>query len=143
MKIKIIIYLIITFFYINVHTVAVTSNNFFLEGKNLFDAKKFNKAKIQFEKDIVFNPKNYNSYLYLAKIFNEENKDKLEKNNLKTVITLDPKNEEAIYYLVLLNIKESNFTEAENNIKKLKLICNKLCSKNKLLNSKLNDLLKK
>ena len=143
MKIKIIIYLIITFFYINVHTVAVTSNNFFLEGKNLFDAKKFNKAKIQFEKDIVFNTKNYNSYLYLAKIFNEENKDKLEKNNLKTVITLDPKNEEAIYYLVLLNIKESNFTEAENNIKKLKLICNKLCSKNKLLNSKLNDLLKK
>ena len=143
MKIKILIYSIITFFYINLHAVAVTNNIFFMEGKNLFDAKKFNKAKIQFEKDIVFNPKNYNSYLYLAKIFNEENKDKLEKNNLKTVITLDPKNEEAIYYLVLLNIKESNFTEAENNIKKLKLICNKLCSKNKLLTNKLKKKKKK
>ena len=100
MKIKIIIFLIITFFYINVHTVAVTSEYFQIYSKNLFDAKKFNKAKIQFEKDIVFNPKDAKSYLYLAKIFNEENKDKVEKNNLKTVITLDPKNEEAIYMLM-------------------------------------------
>ena len=35
-------------------------------------------------------------YLYLAKIFKEEEKDELEENNLNTVLLLNPKNEEEI-----------------------------------------------
>ena len=82
-------------------------NSYFKEGKKLFDNKKYVDSKFYFEKDIVFNPKSENSYLYLAKIFKEEKKDSLEENNLNTVLLLNPKNEEAIYLLALLNIKKS------------------------------------
>ena len=44
-------------------------------------------AKIKFEQDIVFNPKNELSYLYLSKIFNKLDK-KLEEQNLNTVMLL-------------------------------------------------------
>ena len=47
---------------------------FFDEGKKLFDKNKFEKSKFFFEKDIVFNPKSENSYLYLAKIFKKNEK---------------------------------------------------------------------
>ena len=50
--------------------------------------KDFEKAKIKFEQSIVFNPKNENSYLYLAKIFKIQAKDSLEEQNLNTVILL-------------------------------------------------------
>ena len=69
----------------------------FKEGKKLFDLKKYKDSKFKFEKDIVFNPKNENSYLYLAKIFNKEENIELEENNLNTVVILNPKNEEAVY----------------------------------------------
>ena len=48
-------------------------SNYFDKGKILFDNKKFDKSKIFFEKDIVFNPQSEKSYLYLAKIFNNNN----------------------------------------------------------------------
>ena len=41
----------------------------FSKAKILFDEKKFEKSKFFFEKDIVFNPRSENSYLYLAKIY--------------------------------------------------------------------------
>ena len=117
-------------------------NKFFEEGKTLFLNKKLAEAKIKFEKDIVFNPKNKNSYLYLAKIYNKKEKILLEKYNLDTVILLDPKNEEATYYLALLNIKNSNFSEAKKNIYKLSTVCSNFCSKEKELMDKLNNLSK-
>ena len=61
--------------------------------------KKYNLAQFKFEQDIVFNPKNENSYLYLAKIYNFKKNDNLEEKNLNTVILLNPKNEEAILSL--------------------------------------------
>ena len=48
--------------------------SYFEDGKKLFDDKDYEKSKFMFEKDIVFNPKNENSYLYLAKIFKEKKK---------------------------------------------------------------------
>ena len=83
---------------------ANAENTFFTDGKNYFNSENYKKAKISFEKDIVFNPKSEKSYLYLAKIFNKEKKAILEENNLKTVLLLNPKNEEAIYFLAKLNI---------------------------------------
>ena len=52
--------------------------------------KKINmmKQKFKFEKDLVFNPKNENSYLFLAKIFNYKKNNTLEEKNLNTVILL-------------------------------------------------------
>ncbi|MDB9795811.1 hypothetical protein OAB44_00210 [Pelagibacteraceae bacterium] len=103
-------------------------NLYFNEGKKLFDEKKYLDSKFYFEKDIVFNPKNENSYLYLAKIFKEEKKNILEENNLNTVLLLNPKNEEAIYLLALLNIKASNFSKVEELILTMSSICKKMCS---------------
>ena len=48
-------------------------NNFFNEGKKLFDQEKYEDSKFLFERSIVYNPKHSNSYLYLGKIFKIEN----------------------------------------------------------------------
>ena len=81
--------------------------------------------------------------MYLAKIFEVEKKSELEESNLNTVILLNPENEEAIYRLVKLNILKSNFSEAENLLKKFSGVCINLCGKNKELKKDLNNSLKK
>ena len=43
--------------------------NYFNEGLTFYEKKELDKAKFKFEQDIVFNPKNEKSYLYLSKIF--------------------------------------------------------------------------
>ena len=123
------------------NSIANTKKSYFGEGKKLFDNKNYKDSKFYFEKDIVFNPKNENSYLYLAKIFNEEQNDSLEENNLNTVLLLNPKNEEAIYLLTLLNIKNSNFSKAKELIANLILVCKKMCSSKLELQSKLDSAL--
>ena len=121
---------------------ADAKNSYFEDGKKLFDDKKYKDSKFYFEKDIVFNPKNEKSYLYLAKIFKKNENDRLEKNNLNTVLLLNPKNEEAIYLLTLLSIKNSNFSKAKTLIATLTLVCEKLCSSKIELQSKLENSLK-
>mgnify|MGYP001437140357 CR=1 FL=1 len=116
--------------------------SFFEKGKNLFDEKKFDLAKFKFEQDIVFNPKNENSYLYLAKIYNFQKNDDQEERNLKTVILLNPKNEEAIFNLALLKIRKSNYNETKKLIKDLKVVCIDLCQKPNVLQKKLDEILK-
>ena len=114
--------------------------NYFLEGEKLFKKKNFTKSKFQFEKDIVFNPKNEKSYLYLAKIYKLEKKDKFEEQNLQTVILLDPKNEEALYLLTLLKIKQSNYEKSNQLIKTFKAVCSNLCDNQNELKEKIKDL---
>ena len=124
------------------HTILSAKNLYFDEGKKLFDNKNYNDSKFYFEKDIVFNPKNEKSYLYLAKIFKKEKNITLEENNLNTTLLLNPKNEEAIYLLTLLNIKNSNFSKAQELITTLALVCKKLCSSKLELKSKLDSSIK-
>ena len=57
------------YFLINFLMIHCELSNF-EKGKNFFKNKKYDLAKFKFEQDIVFNPKNENSYLYLAKIYN-------------------------------------------------------------------------
>ena len=134
----IIIFLIIINFFTNLSA----ETNHLKEGKELFKNEKYKKARIKFEKDIVFNPKSEESYLYLAKIFNKEENNNLEENNLNAVILLNPKNEEAIYRLAILSIKKSDFSKTEELIKTFNLVCNKLCSSKKELQEKLKSLQK-
>jgi len=136
-----VIFISIILFFLNNTTVKAKSS-FFNDGKELFEIKKYKESKFYFEKDIVFNPKNENSYLYLAKIFKKEENDNLQKNNLNTVLLLDPENEEAIYLLTLLNIKNSNFSKARELIDTLNLVCKKMCSSRSELQSKLDSSLK-
>ena len=96
-------------------------SEYFNEGKILFDKKEFEKSKFFFEKDIVFNPKNEKSYLYLAKIFNKTSNELEEEINLNNVLLLDPQNDEAIYMLTLLKIEQSDYNEAKKLIKQLDL----------------------
>jgi len=116
-------------------------SNYFDKGKILFDKKKFQKSKIFFEKDIVFNPQSEKSYLYLAKIFNENNNAQEEEMNLSNVLLLNPQNDEAIYMLTLLKIKQSDYNEAKELIKKFNLVCESFCSKRAEIQEKFDKLI--
>ena len=114
--------------------------NYFDKGVELFQKKEFNKSKILFERDIVFNPKNEKSYLYLAKIFNKNKEEQEEEINLNNVLLLNPQNDEAIYLLTLLKIKQSNYNEAKELIDKFILVCKSFCSKKKEIQDKFKKL---
>ena len=120
-----------------------TKSNYFDEGKILFDKEEFEKSKIFFKKDIVFNPKSEKSYLYLAKIFNKNKNDKEEEMNLNSVLLLNPQNDEAIYMLALIKIKQSDYTEAKELIKKFSLVCISFCSKKSEIQEKFDKLIPK
>ena len=135
--------ILVSLIFFNFNFISVSAkNSYFNDGKKLFDSKKYKDSKFYFEKDIVFNPKSENSYLYLAKIFKVEDNDNFEKNNLNTVLLINPKNEEAIYLLTLLNIKESNYSKAKELISTFNLVCKKMCSSTLDLQLELNNSLK-
>tara|TARA_B100000378_G_C17866880_1_gene350666 strand:+ start:69 stop:497 length:429 start_codon:yes stop_codon:yes gene_type:complete len=115
-------------------------SKYFTDAKKLYQEKNFEDSKFLFEKDIVFNPKNEISYLYLAKIFEEKEDEVYEELNLNTVLLLNPKNEEAIYMLMQLKIKQSNFSATKELLKKFNLVCVSICSKNKKIEKKLESL---
>ena len=106
-------------------------SKYFYEGVELFQNKKFDKSKIFFEKDIVFDPKSEKSYLYLAKIFNKNDNEEEEEINLNAVLLLNPQNDEAMYMLALLKIKQSDYDQAKELIDNFTLICKSFCPKKK------------
>ena len=55
---------------INILSVSIGSENFFEQGIKFYNEKKYEDARFMFERNIVFNPKDSSSYLYLAKIYN-------------------------------------------------------------------------
>ena len=119
------------------------NTNFFKEGVNLFKNKKFVKAKFKFEQDIVLNPKNEISYLYLAKIFKNLNKKELEEQNLNTVILLNPRNEEAVLNLVKLKLEASDYKKSLELNFRLKNMCKKYCDESQKLKVEIENLSKK
>ena len=134
--------LIICFFLFN--TIAKTSeNNFFNEAKDLFDKKKYEDSKFLFQRNIVYNPKDSSSYLYLAKIFKIEEDQRQEEKNINTTLLLDPKNEEAMYLLIDIELERSNFSKADELSKDFKKICVEMCKKIDLIDSRLKDFEKK
>ena len=133
-------YIFIFLFAFLLSTSVSAKNTYFDEGKKLFEKKNFSESKFKFEKDIVFNPKSEMSYLYLAKIFNEEKSYILEEQNLNTVILLNPQNEEAVFLLTLVKIRQSDYSSSEKLIDSFKKICVNLCDKQKELITKLKNL---
>tara|TARA_Y100000590_G_C15487020_1_gene926205 strand:+ start:277 stop:708 length:432 start_codon:yes stop_codon:yes gene_type:complete len=114
--------------------------NYFQEARSLFDQKKYKESKFLFQKNIVFNPKHPNSYLYLAKIFEiEENEIEVLKN-INTTLLLDPNNEEALYILIDIKLKRSNFAEVKDLKEKFEIACSKLCKKKGSINERLKDI---
>ena len=119
--------IIIIFLFLSNNSIA-TNQNVFNDAKMYFEKKDFDQSKFLFQKFLVFNPKDYLSYLYLAKIYKkEDNKNETEKN-LNTTLLLNPKNEEALFMLIELQLERSNFSKAKELNEKFLLICSKLCN---------------
>mgnify|MGYP001320633113 CR=1 FL=1 len=114
---------------LNLTNPAIAENTFFKEGKKKYDEKKYEESKFLFQRSIVFNPKDYDSYLYLAKIYNFENNEIKEQKNINTVLLLDPKNEEANYLLMEIELKKSNYLKVKELAENFSKICEKLCDK--------------
>ena len=114
-------------------------NNFFNEAKDLFEKKKYEDSKFLFHRNIVYNPKDSASYLYLAKIFKIEEDKKKEEKNIKTTLLLDPKNEEAMYLLIDMELERSNFSKANELNNDFKIICIEMCGKINSIESRLKN----
>ena len=118
---------------------AFSQEDFFTKAKKLYESKKYEESKFLFQRDIVFNPKKANSYLFLAKIFKIEENLKEEEKNLNTTLLLDPKNEEAIFLLINIEIERSNFTKVNELKQKFEKVCLNLCAKKSLIDEKLKN----
>ena len=127
-KLKIII---IFFMALNIFSHANSNENFFEKGLELYNNKKFDDAKFMFERSIVFNPKDSNSYLYLAKIYNHQEDQKKEEKNLDTTLLIEPSNEEAILMLMNISLEKSNYSKVKDLSKTFVQVCKKLCDENK------------
>tara|TARA_Y100000590_G_scaffold447082_1_gene581749 strand:+ start:2609 stop:3037 length:429 start_codon:yes stop_codon:yes gene_type:complete len=110
------------------------------QGIQLFNKQEYEKSKILFERDIVYDPKSEKSYLYLAKIFNKNKNDTEEEINLNNVLLINPQNDEAIYMLTLLKIKKSDYNEAKKLIERFDLVCKSFCSKKSEIKKKFKKL---
>ena len=133
-------YLILILIFLLVSTVAKTNeNNFFNQAKDLFDKEKYEDSKFLFHRNIVYNPKDSVSYLYLAKIFKIKDDKRQEEKNIRTTLLLDPKNEEAMYLLIDMELERSNFSKADELSEDFKKICVDMCEKIASIESRLKD----
>ena len=124
-------------------TLSAKENNFFDEAKKLFEKEKFDESKFLFQRNIVYNPKDAESYLYLAKIYKKEMDEMQQEKNINTTLLLEPRNEEAMYLLIDIEIKRSNFSKAKELKKDFKKICSNLCDKILSIDSRLKEFEKK
>tara|TARA_B110000914_G_C15264434_1_gene354591 strand:+ start:242 stop:679 length:438 start_codon:yes stop_codon:yes gene_type:complete len=133
---------LITIFFVimNLPNLLLAESSFFEEAKIKFDEKKYETSKFLFQRSIVFNPKDKNSYLYLAKIYNFEDNKKEKEKNINTVILLDPKNEEANYLLMEIELENSNYSKVKHLAENFTKICKKLCDKKSLILESLKNL---
>ena len=130
----------IIFMFLNLTNHTLAENNFFEKGKNKYDEQKYEESKFLFQRSIVFNPKDHDSYLYLAKIYQFEDNKREEQKNINTVLLLDPQNEEANYLLMEIELKKSNYSKVKELAENFTKICKKLCDKKILILESLKNL---
>ena len=127
------IFKITLFFYliVNIFNTSNGSEDFFDQGVKLYKNKNYEDAKFMFEKSIVFNPKDSNSYLYLAKIYNVKEDQEKEEKNLETTLLIEPNNEEAILMSMEVALEKSNYLKVRDLSEIFNKVCKELCDKNK------------
>ena len=123
-----------------ISTEVYAKENFFDEAKNKFNEKKLEDSKFLFQRNIVFNPKDAESYLYLAKIYNFEENEEEEEKNLNTTLLLEPDNEEAMHMLINIELKKSNYSKVKNLTKNFLVICKNLCEKKEKIEESLKNI---
>ena len=133
---------LVSVFFISVTLInsASAEISFFEEGKIKYNEKKYEESKFLFQRSIVFNPKDHDSYLYLAKIYKFEDNKREEEKNINTVLLLDPQNEEANYLLMEIELKKSNYSKVKELVENFTKICKKLCDKKPLILESLKNL---
>ena len=117
----------ILYLIINSFNFSLSDENFFNKGLDLFKNEKFEDARFMFERSIVFNPKDSNSYLYLAKIYNHEKDQKNEEKNLEATLLIEPDNEEAILMSMRVALVKSNYSKVKDLSNTFTKVCKKLC----------------
>ena len=127
---------LLTFFF----TQAQSKENFFDEALKLFENKKYEDARFLFERNIVFNPKDANSYLYLAKIYNYEDNQRKEEYNLETAILIEPKNEEVLLMLMNIALKKSNYSKVKDLSETFIKVCKQLCEEDNEIKDSLKNI---
>ena len=132
-----ILFIIVAIFFISNHS---SSENFFNEAKQKFDQKNYEDSKFLFQRNIVYNPKDAESYLYLAKIYKNQENEKEEIKNLNTTLLLDPKNEEAMHLLINYELKKSNYSKVKELKESFSSICKNLCKKLENIEKSLADI---
>tara|TARA_Y200000002_G_scaffold245143_1_gene202769 strand:+ start:235 stop:675 length:441 start_codon:yes stop_codon:yes gene_type:complete len=124
-------FILFLYFVINILNYSAGNEDFFNRGLELYKNKKYEDARFMFERSIVFNPKDSNSYLYLAKIYNAEEDQKKEEKNLEATLLIEPGNEEAILMSMKIALEKSNYSKVKDLSKTFNKVCKKLCDENK------------
>jgi len=123
-------YIILFYFVINTCNYSISDENFFDKGLKFFKDKKYEDARFMFERSIVFNPKDSNSYLYLAKIYNIEENQHKEEKNLEATLLITPDNEEALLMSMKIALEKSNYSKVKDLSNIFSKVCKKLCDEN-------------
>ena len=119
---------------------SFSKENFFEEAIKLYEKEKYEDARFLFERNIVFNPKDANSYLYLAKIYNNEEDQRKEEYNLETTLLIDPQNEEAILMMMKIALEKSNYDKVKELSETFVQVCKTLCDENNEILESLKNL---
>jgi len=129
------IYILITF-----TSVSLGQESFFDQALKMYKEKKYDDAKFLFERNIVFNPKNVDSYLYLAKIYNKKKEQKKEQQNLETVLLIEPSNEEALLMSMKIALEKSNYSKVKGLSETFVKVCKNLCDENNAIKESLKNI---
>ena len=137
---KIIKIITLVFFLVGSSNLASSKENFFDEALKMYQDKKYDEARFMLERNIVFNPKDAKSYLYLAKIYNHEEDQRKEEYNLDTALLIEPNNEEAILMLMKIALEKSNYSKVKDLSQTFIKVCEKLCDENDEIQESLKNL---
>ncbi len=123
--------LVISIFLVFLTTnIALSKENFFNKALKMFKSEKYEEARFLLERNIVYNPKDADSYLYLAKIYNHEENQRKEEYNLETTLLIEPDNEEALLMMMKIALKKSNYSKVKELSNTFVKVCEKLCDEN-------------
>ena len=136
------IFKLITFLYFCLFSInfALSEENFFNKALKMYQDKKYDDARFMLERNIVFNPKDAKSYLYLAKIYNHEENQRKEEYNLDTALLIEPNNEEVILMLMKIALKKSNYSKVKDLSQTFVKVCKKLCNENEEIQNSLKNI---
>ena len=137
---KILKLITVIYFILISSNLAFGKENFFDEALKMYQNKKYEDARFMLERNIVYNPKDAKSYLYLAKIYNHEENQKKEEYNLETTLLIEPDNEEAILMLMKIALKKSNYSQVKDLSKTFSKVCDKLCDENNEIQKSLKNI---